>query len=69
MSAYEAETRVTWTMTGENKGIGRIFALFMNMDNMVGPDFDKGLTSLANTVAQRGACINYLRPAGCSARP
>lgn len=42
-------------MTGDNKGIGRIFALFMNMDKMVGADFDKGLTSLANTVAQREA--------------
>ncbi len=48
-------TDVTWTMTGENKGIGKVFALFMNMDKMVGGDFEKGLASLAGAVAQRKA--------------
>ena len=48
-------TQVTWTMTGENKGIGKVFALFMNMDKMVGTDFEKGLASLAGAVAQRKA--------------
>lgn len=48
-------TRVTWTMTGENTGIGRVFALFMNMDKMVGGDFEKGLSSLAAAVAPRTA--------------
>lgn len=48
-------TQVTWTMTGENKGIGKVFALFMNMDKMVGADFEKGLASLAGAVAQREA--------------
>lgn len=48
-------TQVTWTMTGENKGIGKVFALFMNMDKMVGADFEKGLASLAGAVAQRKA--------------
>ncbi|MCA4134375.1 SRPBCC family protein [Arthrobacter sp. M4] len=44
-------TRVTWTMTGETKGLGRVFALFMNMDKMVGKDFEKGLIGLTNAVA------------------
>ncbi|WP_026537201.1 SRPBCC family protein [Arthrobacter sp. 9MFCol3.1] len=48
-------TLVTWTMTGENKGVGKVFALFMNMDKMVGADFEKGLASLAGAVAQRKA--------------
>ncbi len=48
-------TKVTWTMTGENKGIGKIFALFMNMDKMVGTDFEKGLSALARAVSQRKA--------------
>lgn len=46
-------TQVTWTMTGENKGLGKIFALFMNMDKMVGVDFDKGLASLAAAAQRR----------------
>lgn len=45
-------TRVTWTMTGENTGLGKVFALFMNMDKMVGGDFEKGLASLAAAVAK-----------------
>ncbi|MDQ4503436.1 SRPBCC family protein [Sinomonas sp. ASV322] len=40
-------TRVTWTMTGENRGVAQIFALFMNMDKMVGKDFEKGLARLS----------------------
>jgi len=46
-------TEVTWRMTGENKGLGRVFALFMNMDKMVGGDFERGLAALASTVAAR----------------
>ncbi|MDQ1056392.1 hypothetical protein QFZ23_000293 [Arthrobacter globiformis] len=48
-------TRVTWTMAGEHKGIGKVFALFMNMDKMVGGDFEKGLASLASVVGSRPA--------------
>ncbi|AIY00707.1 hypothetical protein ART_1108 [Arthrobacter sp. PAMC 25486] len=44
-------TRVTWMMTGENKGVGRVFALFVNMDKLVGADFEKGLAQLAAAVA------------------
>lgn len=46
-------TRVTWTMTGENKGLSRVFMLFMNMDKMVGGDFEKGLAQLAVAVAAK----------------
>jgi len=46
-------TQVTWSMTGENKGIGKVFALFMNMDRMVGGDFEKGLASLAAAAQRR----------------
>lgn len=44
-------TRVTWSMTGENKGMGRVFMLFMNMDKLVGGDFEKGLAQLSAVVA------------------
>ena len=46
-------TEVTWVMTGENKGLGRVFALFMNMDKMVGADFERGLASLSAAVAAK----------------
>jgi hypothetical protein len=48
-------TQVTWTMTGENKGIAKLFALVMNMDKMIGADFERGLASLAGAVAERKA--------------
>lgn len=46
-------TQVTWTMTGENKGLSRVFMVFMNMDKMVGGDFEKGLAQLAVAVAAK----------------
>ncbi|PTL84867.1 SRPBCC family protein [Vitiosangium sp. GDMCC 1.1324] len=42
------DTTVTWTMTGENGFIGKAISVFMNMDKMVGSDFEKGLVTLKN---------------------
>ncbi|HLU70155.1 MAG TPA: SRPBCC family protein [Fibrobacteria bacterium] len=39
-------TQVTWTMTGENSFIGKAMCLFMDMDKMVGGDFEKGLKDI-----------------------
>lgn len=39
-------TRVRWIMSGTNNFIAKLFGLFMNMDKMVGRDFEKGLTKL-----------------------
>jgi len=39
-------TTVTWAMTGKNDFMGKAFSLFMNMDKMVGGDFEKGLADL-----------------------
>lgn len=39
-------TRVTWTMTGTNNFIARVFCTVMRMDRMVGRDFEKGLASM-----------------------
>jgi ribosome-associated toxin RatA of RatAB toxin-antitoxin module len=46
-------TEVSWVMTGENKGAAKLFALFMNMDKLVGSDFERGLKSLSEAVAAR----------------
>ena len=48
-----AGTRVTWTMTGDNKGMAAVFAKVFNMDKMLGKDFDKGLARL-KAVAEEG---------------
>ncbi len=39
-------TKVTWSMSGEHDFVGKLFAVFMDMDGMVGPDFEKGLAAL-----------------------
>jgi Polyketide cyclase / dehydrase and lipid transport len=39
-------TVVTWTMSGKNDFIGKAVCLFMNMDKMVGGQYEKGLASL-----------------------
>ena len=40
------KTRVTWTMVGPVTLMTRVMGLFMNMDKLVGSDFDKGLARL-----------------------
>lgn len=40
------KTTMTWTMSGENGFVGKAFGLMMNMDKMVGADFEKGMANL-----------------------
>lgn len=42
----DAQTEVTWGFDGENKFPSSIFMLFMNMDKMIGKDFEEGLQNL-----------------------
>ncbi len=39
-------THVTWSMHGPNQFISKIMAVFISLDKMVGPDFERGLASL-----------------------
>ncbi|GDY13883.1 polyketide cyclase [Planctomycetota bacterium] len=41
-----AGTTVTWTMRGRNDFMTKAVCLFMDMDKMVGADFEKGLAQL-----------------------
>jgi Polyketide cyclase / dehydrase and lipid transport len=44
------QTAVTWSMFGTNNFIARAVCLFMNMDKMVGGQFEKGLASMKSVV-------------------
>lgn len=44
------KTDVTWTMTGHNNFMAKAFGLVMNMDKLVGGDFEKGLAQLKTVV-------------------
>ncbi|HSE58316.1 MAG TPA: SRPBCC family protein [Nitrospiraceae bacterium] len=39
-------TQVTWSMTGQSPYIAKVICLFMDMDRMVGKDFEVGLANL-----------------------
>ena len=45
-----SETAVTWSMTGRKNFVFKAFGLFMNMDKMVGNDFEKGLAQMKRVV-------------------
>jgi hypothetical protein len=39
-------TNVTWSMDGPSPYIGKLIGVFMNMDRMIGRDFEAGLANL-----------------------
>ncbi len=41
-----AQTAVTWTMEGDKNFGAKAFGLFVNIDKMVGDDFERGLAQL-----------------------
>ena len=46
LAPVDAATQVTWRMEGRNGFLGKAIGLFVDMDAMVGGDFEKGLASL-----------------------
>jgi Polyketide cyclase / dehydrase and lipid transport len=45
-----AQTDVTWSMTGKNNFMAKAIHLFMDMDKMVGGQFEQGLASMKSLV-------------------
>jgi hypothetical protein len=48
-----AETQVTWAMEGTNGMMGKAFSLVMDMDKMIGADFEKGLDLMRHIAEKR----------------
>ena len=44
------QTAVTWSMAGKNKFIAKGIGLLMNMDKMIGGQFEKGLAQMKSVV-------------------
>jgi uncharacterized protein YndB with AHSA1/START domain len=40
------ETAVTWTMDGPNEFMGKVMCVFLDVDSMIGKDFEEGLSNL-----------------------
>ena len=45
-----SNTAATWTMSGKNNFMSKAFHLAMNIDKLVGGDFEKGLASMKSLV-------------------
>lgn len=43
-------TEVVWSMSGTNGFMEKAFTMFMDMDAMIGADFEKGLNQMSETV-------------------
>lgn len=52
MEPQGSTTNVSWSMTGSSPFMVKIMHVFMNMDAMVGKDFDAGLTAI-KAIAER----------------
>ena len=44
--ASEGSSDVTWTMTGNNNFVSKVFGVFFDMDKAIGADFERGLAEL-----------------------
>ncbi|RBP36140.1 polyketide cyclase/dehydrase/lipid transport protein [Roseimicrobium gellanilyticum] len=48
------KTKVTWTMAGKNNLVGKVMCTIMDMDKMIGGDFEAGLSSM-KAIAEKEA--------------
>ncbi len=48
----DGATKVTWRMSGDNDFMGKAMSLVMDMDAMIGKDFEQGLASLGTAAAE-----------------
>ena len=46
LTPTDSGTRVTWSMVGRKTLMTKFMGVFMSMDKMIGPDFEKGLARL-----------------------
>jgi hypothetical protein len=51
------KTEVTWTMSGRHEFIGKAFAVFMDMDKMIGERFEEGLANLKSVVEAQAKAL------------
>ncbi|MBI3183056.1 MAG: SRPBCC family protein [Myxococcales bacterium] len=77
----QAGTQVTWAVNGNNDFMGKAMTLFMDMDQMMGKDFEQGLANLkalaeaeqkkqlAETEAAKKAAEAAAAPADAAAPP
>lgn len=53
----DGQTRVIWSMHGENDFISKAMCLFMDMEGMIGNDFEQGLAELTKVAESASASM------------
>lgn len=56
-AAEGAGTKVTWAMKGHNNFMSKVFGIFMNMDEMIGKDFEAGLAGIKQVSETEAAAL------------
>jgi len=52
VAAKGDQVTVTWTFDQDNEGFGKVMAGFIDMDDMLGKEYEKGLATLEGVVAK-----------------
>ena len=60
-------TKVTWSMDGTRNYTAKVFCVFMDMDKMIGADFEKGLAQLKTAAESTPAAAAEPAAAGATA--
>ncbi len=60
---------VSWVMEGRNNLMGKAFGVFMNMDKMIGGDFESGLSNLKTVAEAESAKAAAAKAAAANAAP
>jgi hypothetical protein len=63
--AGDQAVTVTWSMDRNNNFTGKVFSIFVNMDKMIGGEYEKGLVNLdlvARAAAKRQADVDAAAP-------
>jgi len=69
LKATGAATEVTWGMDGTNDFMGKLFCVFVDMDQMLGKDFMEGLTALKKVSEEEATKAAAPPPAAPAAEP
>ncbi|HSI62669.1 MAG TPA: hypothetical protein VLE43_06105, partial [Candidatus Saccharimonadia bacterium] len=63
------KTKVTWSMNGKHNFVGKAICMFMDMDKMIGGDFEKGLADMKTLSEKEAATPAASAPAPTAPSP
>ncbi len=55
LTPEQNQTRLTWTMSGDNLFLGKVMSVFVSVDSIIGGDFEAGLAKLKQLAESKQA--------------